>query len=146
MRNLIIITIPSHPRYLSIVRAVSGKIAELSGIPDSEVEDVKLAIDEACSNVIKHAYKGDVNQMIILRFKTSSKNFEVTIDDNGIKANPDSLKGRDLEDIRPGGLGIHFIKKVFNIFELDEKKKKGNRLRLLKYINPNNADIAQKFT
>lgn len=134
MRNLIIITIPSHPRYLSIVRAVSGKIAELSGIPDSEVEDVKLAIDEACSNVIKHAYKGDVNQMIILRFKTSSKNFEVTIDDNGIKANPDSLKGRDLTDIRPGGLGIHFIKRVFNIFELDEKKKKGNRLRLIKYL------------
>ncbi|MGQ9570761.1 MAG: ATP-binding protein [Thermodesulfovibrionales bacterium] len=90
--------------------------------------------------MIKHAYKGDVNQKIILRFKTSSKGFEVIIDDNGLKVHPESLVGRDLEDIRPGGLGIHFIKKVFNVFALDEKKKKGNRLRLVRYIKGKDGD------
>ena len=145
MRDSAIIIIPSHPKYLSIVREVTVKMAELSGMAESAIEDVKLAVDEACSNVIKHAYKGVLNQKIILRFKTSSKGFEVIIDDNGIKVLPESLVGRDLEDIRPGGLGIHFIKKVFDIFAFDEKKKKGNRLRLLKYINPKDADIAQKF-
>jgi len=145
LRDSAIIIIPSHPKYLSIVRAVTGKMAELSGMAESAIEDVKLAVDEACSNVIKHAYKGALNQKIILRFKTSSKGFEVIIDDNGIKVLPESLVGRDLEDIRPGGLGIHFIKKVFDIFAFDEKKKKGNRLRLLRYINQDNADIAQKI-
>jgi serine/threonine-protein kinase RsbW len=115
-------------------------MAELSGMAESAIEDVKLAVDEACSNVIKHAYKEVANQKIILRFKTSSKGFEVIIDDNGIKVLPESLVGRDLEDIRPGGLGIHFIKKVFDIFAFDEKKKKGNRLRLLKYMKGKNGD------
>jgi serine/threonine-protein kinase RsbW len=133
LRDSAIIIIPSHPKYLSIVRAVTGKMAELSGMAESAIEDVKLAVDEACSNVIKHAYKEVANQKIILRFKTSSKGFEVIIDDNGIKVLPESLVGRDLEDIRPGGLGIHFIKKVFDVFAFDDKKKKGNRLRLLRY-------------
>jgi serine/threonine-protein kinase RsbW len=44
------------------------------------------------------------------------------------------MKGRNLEDVRPGGLGIHLINRVFDIFEFDEKKKKGNRLKLVKYI------------
>lgn len=140
MRDSAIITIPSHPKYLSIVRVVTGKMAELSGMAESAVEDVKLAVDEACSNVIKHAYKGNVNQKIVLRFKTSPKGFEVIIEDNGLKAHPESLVGRDLEDIKPGGLGIHFIKKVFDIFVLDEKKKKGNRLRLLKYMKGKDGD------
>jgi serine/threonine-protein kinase RsbW len=134
VKNFTTITIPSHPKYLSIVRAVSGKIAEFSGMTANEIEDVKLAVDEACSNVIKHAYKGDFNQKIILRFKISSRGFEVTIDDNGIKVNPKAVIGRDFSDIRPGGLGIHFIKKVFDIFVFDEKKKKGNRLRLIKHL------------
>ncbi len=140
MRDSAIITIPSHPKYLSIVRAVTGKMAELSGMAESAIEDVKLAVDEACSNVIKHAYKGNVNQKIILRFKTSPKGFEVIIEDNGLKVHPESLVGRDLEDIKPGGLGIHFIKKVFDIFALDEKKKKGNRLRLLRYMKGKDGD------
>ena len=140
MRDSAIITIPSHPKYLSIVRVVTGKMAELYGMAESVIEDVKLAVDEACSNVIKHAYKGNVNQKIVLRFKTSPKGFEVIIEDNGLKAHPESLVGRDLEDIKPGGLGIHFIKKVFDIFAFDEKKKKGNRLRLLRYIKGKDGD------
>jgi len=48
--------------------------------------------------------------------------------------NPEAVIGRDFSDIRPGGLGIHFIKKVFDIFVFDEKKKKGNRLRLIKHL------------
>jgi serine/threonine-protein kinase RsbW len=140
LRDSAIIIIPSHPKYLSIVRAVTGKMAELSGMAESAIEDVKLAVDEACSNVIKHAYKEVANQKIILRFKTSSKGFEVIIDDNGFKVLPESLVGRDLKDIRPGGLGIHFIKKVFDVFAFDEKKEKGNRLRLLRYMKGKNGD------
>ena len=49
----------------------------------------------------------------------------------------DALQGRDLNDIRPGGLGIHFIKKVFEGFRFDDQKKKGNRLILTKYLHGN---------
>ena len=56
------------------------------------------------------------------------------IEDSGLKADVASIKGRDLDDIRPGGLGVHLIKRACDVVEFDEKKKKGNRLRLVKYL------------
>ena len=99
---------------------------------DSVIEDVKLAVDEACANVIKHAYKGDTRQKIVVKFKLRKKGFEVIIEDSGIKAQPELIAGRNLEEVRPGGLGIHLIKRAFDIFQFDERKKKGNRLRLVR--------------
>jgi serine/threonine-protein kinase RsbW len=134
MKDTLIITIPSHPKYLSVVRTVTVKIGQLYEINETVLEDIKLAIDEACTNIIKHAYQGDTSKKIILKYKISQKNFKVIIEDNGIKSNINLMKGRNLEDIRPGGLGIHLIKRVFDIFEFDEKKRKGNRLKLIKHI------------
>lgn len=134
MKNSVNITIPSHPKYLSLVRAATAKIGELYGMDNALIEDVKLAIDEACSNVIKHAYNGDTGKRIRIKFRNTRKDFEVVIEDNGARAQPDSIKGRNLEDIRPGGLGVHFIKRTFDIFEFDSRKQKGNRLRLIKHM------------
>lgn len=134
MKDSIIIAIPSHPKYLSVVRAVTGKMGELCDIDESGIEDMKLAVDEACTNVIKHAYKGDVSRKIVLKYKITRKAFKVSIEDNGIKARIDLLKGRNLNEIRPGGLGIHLIRRVFDVLAFDERKKNGNRLVLIKYL------------
>jgi serine/threonine-protein kinase RsbW len=132
MKDSVTITIPSHPKYLSIVRSVTGKIAQIYEITEPLTEDMKLAVDEACANVIKHAYRGDRTKKIVLKYKITKKSFNVIIEDSGIKAQTDLIKGRSLDDIRPGGLGIHFIKRVFDVFQFDETKKKGNRLILIK--------------
>lgn len=134
MNEKVTITIPSHPRYLSVVRAVTARIGAVCGINDSVTDGIKLAVDEACSNVIKHAYRGDIGKKIVVKYKVTKKSFEVTIEDNGIKSDVESMKGRDLDDLKPGGLGIHFIRKIFDVFELDSRKKDGNRLRLIKYL------------
>ena len=134
MKDAIIITIPSHPKYLSVVRAATGKMGQLCEIDETTIEDIKLAVDEACTNVIKHAYKGDTSKKINIEYVISKKGIKVIIEDNGIKAQKDLIRGRSLDDIRPGGLGIHFIKRVFDIFEFDEKKKNGNRLILIKHV------------
>jgi anti-sigma regulatory factor (Ser/Thr protein kinase) len=128
------ITIPSHPKFLSIVRSITSKIGEIYGINETIVNDLKLAVDEACTNIIRHAYKGDTTKKIILKYKLSPIQITVILEDNGIKADINKLKGRNLDDIKPGGLGIHFIKRVFDVFMLDEKKKKGNRLILIKHL------------
>ena len=134
MKDSVTLTIPSHPKYLSAVRSLTGKICGTCGMADAETEDVKLAVDEACSNVIKHAYKGDTTNKIVVKFRESKKGFEVIIEDSGLKADPGCVKGRDLDDVRPGGLGIHLIKRAFDVFEFDENKKKGNRLRLIRHL------------
>ncbi len=133
MKDAVVITVPSHPKYLSMVRAATVNMGKLYGIEDPVIEDVKLAVDEACSNVIKHAYRGDTSKKIVIKYKNMQNGLAVIIEDSGIKANLKSIKGRDLDDVRPGGLGIHFIKRVFDVFKFDEKKKEGNRLILIKY-------------
>ncbi len=134
MKDLVKIIVPSHPKYLSIVRNVTSKIGEIYEIEESIVNDLRLAIDEACTNIIRHAYKGDTTKKIMLKYVMKPEKFTVILEDNGIKADINKLKGRNLDDIRPGGLGIHFIKRVFDIFMFDESKKKGNRLILVKYF------------
>ena len=134
MKDSITVSIPSHPKYLSVIRAITDRIGQIHEMDEKLIGDIRLAIDEACSNVIKHAYKGDVSRKIIIKYTIMPDKFHVVIEDNGLTARRKALKGRDLDDIRPGGLGIHFIKRVFDVFELDEKKKKGNRLILVKYL------------
>ena len=134
MRDSAIITVQSHPRYLAVIRAVTGKMGEICEINENTIEDIKLAVDEACTNVIKHAYRGDVSRKIVIKYKITRKAFRVAIEDNGIRAHEDVLKGRNLNTIRPGGLGIHLIKRVFDVLAFDEKKKTGNRLILVKYL------------
>ncbi len=140
MKDVAVIKVHSDPRYLSVIRAVTAKVGELSGLPDRAIEDVKLAVDEACSNVIKHAYGGDPTRNILIRFRTTEEGFEVLIDDEGMKANPESVKGRSLDDVRPGGLGIHLIKRAFDFFGFDPRKKTGNRLRMVKYWKQEDED------
>ena len=133
MKDSAVIKIPSHPKYLSVVRCVTAGMCDLQGMDASDAENVKLAVDEACTNVIKHAYEGDTNQSIVVKLKTAKNKLEVIIEDSG-KKHPPFVEGRDLDDIRPGGLGIHLIKRAFDTFKFDDTKKKGNRIRLIKKI------------
>lgn len=139
MKDSAVIMIPSDPRYLSLIRAATATMGKIYGMSDSELEDIKLAVDEACANVIKHAYNGDVSRKILVKFKIA-RGFEVIIEDDGIKARPDLIAGRSLDDVRPGGLGVHLIKRAFDVFLFDEKKRKGNRLRLVRHKGTGNED------
>jgi serine/threonine-protein kinase RsbW len=134
MKDSLVITIPSHPKFLSVTRAVTGRIGQLYEFAEETIEEIKLAVDEACANVIKHAYKGDTSKKIILKYLVTRDAFTVIIEDSGITARTGLIKGRSLDDVRPGGLGVHFIKKVFDTFEFDKKKGKGNRLTLIRHM------------
>lgn len=140
MKDSVIITIPSHPKYLCVVRAAAARIAEGSGFSDAATDEIILGLDEACSNVIKYAYRGENTKRIVVKFKITKKQFKVTVDDTGIKADLKVLRGRNLDDLKPGGLGMHLIKRAFDMFSLDEKKKKGNRLTLIRHIKEKNGD------
>ncbi len=133
------ITVPSDPKYLSVIRSVTAAMAEIYGMADRVKEDVKLAVDEACSNVIKYAYRGDAGRKIVVKFFIK-KAFEVVIEDSGLKARPEFIEGRSLDDVRPGGLGVHFIRRTFDVFSFDQRKKRGNRLRLIRHRREKDED------
>ncbi|MBF0558156.1 MAG: ATP-binding protein [Nitrospirae bacterium] len=133
MKSCVVLTIPSDPQYLKVIRAVAGQVSIVAGMSVSEVDEVRSAVDEACSNVMKYAYRGNTERKIVVQFRIIKDKFEVIIEDDGIKASPEAIKGRDLDDIRPGGLGIHLIKRAFDSMSFDKRKKRGNRLKLIKH-------------
>jgi len=143
MKESLSLSIPSSTKYLALVRSVTAVMAGMFGMTDRSGEEVKLAVDEACANVIKHAYQGDSNRKIIVKY-IIAQSFTVVIEDNGIKARPETMAGRDLDDLRPGGLGLHFIRRAFDVFTLDPEKKKGNRLRLIRYRRTDDEDCDRR--
>lgn len=134
------VTVPSHPKYLCVVRDVTARMARIGGMTEETSGQVKLAVDEACANVIKHTYRGDTTKRIVVKFRMAPEAFEVIIEDTGPRVDPEAVKGRDLDDIKPGGLGIHFIKRVFDVVAFDQTKTKGNRLRLIKNMEKTDED------
>jgi len=134
------VTVPSHPKYLCVVREVTARIGQINELDEALVEQIKLAVDEACSNVIKYAYRGNTDKRIVVRYKVDRERFEVVIEDSGVRSDPRVIKGRELGEVRPGGLGVHFIRRCFDVFEFDGAKKNGNRLRLVRYLKERNED------
>ncbi|MBE7559640.1 ATP-binding protein [bacterium] len=124
--------IPSDPAYLKVVRGVCLCLAEAAGFPEDKGRLVALGLEEACTNVMRHAYENRPDHPIRLQFRQDAGQFVIELTDWGRKARPEELKSRDLNEIRPGGLGLHFISEVFDRFEYDASDETCNRLRLVK--------------
>lgn len=93
--------------------------AKASGLPDSAVFHIELACDEACTNVIEHAYQGENKGEIVVSWETTPQQFVVEVCDNGrpfepttVPAPPDKPDG--VEELKIGGLGLHFMKKLMD--------------------------------
>ncbi|HIJ59036.1 MAG TPA: ATP-binding protein [Nitrospirae bacterium] len=127
------IEVPSHPMYLSMIRIFLEKLLKLIDIQTLIIEDIKSAVDEACSNVIKYAYKYSYDKTIKVYFSYSPKEIVVIIEDYGEKPQDLSFQGRDLLDLKPGGLGMHFIKKAFDEIVF-KSSKKTNKLKMVRYL------------
>lgn len=80
-----------------------------------ETEDLVLAVCEACQNVIEHAYgQVDAEQTIHLRLLIGSEELTVELRDFAGPVDPSAIYPRPLDEIRPGGLGTHFIETIFD--------------------------------
>ena len=100
------------------------------------VEDVVLAIDEACQNIIRHAYGGESDQEIVLSIIRHDSHVEIQLRDFAPPVSPDCLKPRDLDDIRPGGLGAHLIQEIMDDVSIEPSPDgRGNVMRMRKFVN-----------
>lgn len=127
------IHIPSDPKYAKIVRCCVDHVGQLCRFPEEICRQLTLAVDEAFTNVIRHAYQQHTDQPVTLRCAILSDRLEIVLHDRGTAADPASLKSRDLADIRPGGLGMHFIHSVMDIVDY-QPSENGNQLTLAKYL------------
>jgi serine/threonine-protein kinase RsbW len=110
--------IPSETRFLALVREVTKRMAETAGFPEPTTERLALAVDEATTNVIEHAYRGAGDRQIELRMEDRGADFRVELVDTGEMVDPRSVPRVDLEryasERKTGGLGMHLMEKIMD--------------------------------
>jgi len=122
--------IKSDPANLKIVRRNVENFCKEKKI-NIDVFNVKLAIDEALQNIIRYAYDFDKTKDIIINFEQiSEKSLKVELRDFGTRVSTSQIKPRELDDVRPGGLGIHFIKSIVKGMSYEHKEDGGTLLTL----------------
>ncbi len=131
--------IPSQSDNLSIIRDVVSKVARRIGFNTDEASKIELAVDEACTNVIKHAYANNSNQMIEVSIKVDRKKLIIIVADKGKGFNPDEIKLPDLNESikegRKGGLGLCLIKTLMDKVEFEIKPGSKNKVKMIKYFS-----------
>jgi len=88
-----------------------------AGYPDLERGRIVLAADEATTNIMRHTYQGAPDQPIFLSAEIAEKRLHFRLRDRGPAVDTAALKGRALEDIKPGGLGLHLLSTIFDVVE-----------------------------
>ena len=129
----------SNPCYLCGTREMVAQVAKRVGFPDVQCAQWASVVDEAVANVINHGYNRRSDRPIWLRIYPLVDNDEgpgmrVIIEDEARQVDPESIKGRDLDDIRPGGLGLHIIREYMDSVVYQQRERIGMRLTLTKRV------------
>ena len=131
-------TVYSTTEHLLEVRDFVAEAARRFGFSEEETSKIALAVDEACTNIIKHAYQFKPDQTITVSIFRERTKFEISIVDHGKKFDPESIKPLDLKDhlshYRRGGLGGYLMKTLMDKVEYKTLSGKKNEVRLTKFL------------
>ncbi len=132
------ITVASSTKNLHKIRNFVEQTALNSGIERSKADEIVLAVDEACTNIIKYTYKYEENHKITIRIKNKGNKFIVEISYRGKGFDPNEVKVPDMREYfkkyKVGGLGIPLMRKFLNNIEYNYIKPNLNKLILVKEI------------
>ena len=131
--------VQSRTENLSKIRDFVSNKASETGMSNDEVENIMLAVDEACTNIIKHAYKSFPDGEIIIKVEHNSDKLLITIVDYGNSFDPLVVPDPDLpkyyKDGRVGGLGMYLMKSLMDDIKYKTVPGKYNQVLLSKRIN-----------
>ena len=132
---MLVLRFLSDPKKLRMVREKVQEITEEIGCSKKLISDLVIAINEACMNIMQHAYKGDKSGEILLEIQKERGDLQVVLTDFADPVDPKKIRPRDLEDVKPGGLGTFFIQEIMDdctYGNLDNSA--GNYLKMRKKI------------
>jgi len=131
---MIQIRIASDPKFLVVVRDVVARFCELMECSEEDQRRIVLAVDEACSNVIRHTYLGNACHTIDVTCEGNPERIEIVLRDCGPPVDLKKVQPRSLDEVRPGGLGTHFIRSIMDEVEYGYEEGCGNVLRMTKRL------------
>jgi sigma-B regulation protein RsbU (phosphoserine phosphatase) len=123
------------PKRLQEMRAEVTDALDGVGLEDQDRRLVVLAVSEACMNVIQHGYKGDPDGEMVLEILNNGGLLEFRLTDFAETVDPATIEPRPLDELRPGGLGVHFIRCVMDDYRYTVPAAgKGNLLIMRKRV------------
>lgn len=130
----VVLSVPSHPRYLYVIRSALYPLVKDTGFRRKDVRKIILAVDEACTNIIRYAYDGDTTKTITLTVTVEAGTLFIRLRDYGKPVDVSTIAPRKLDEVRPGGLGTHFMGTVFDSVNYDGQSDGGTVLTLAKAL------------
>ena len=127
------IVMPSHPRYLAVVRATVGELGLVYGLSQESCQGIILAIDEALANIIRHAYKNHYDQQIELNCQVEASRLEFRLLDQGEPPDRARICGQPLDEVALSGRGTHLIKAVMDEVAYDRIEGR-NQVKMIKRL------------
>ena len=116
------LTLPARPENIALVRHVLHALAQGIGLPDHVCHDLKLAVTEACTNVVRHAYREDAGRIEVIA-RPEPEALQVIVSDQGAGIGPSP-------DAQGPGLGLGLISALADRLEIDHAPGQGSRLQM----------------
>jgi serine/threonine-protein kinase RsbW len=126
--------IPAKPEYITLCRLALTGLAQLRGIGDETIADLKLALTEAVSNSVRHAY-GDSGGHVEITYELREDRLGIEVVDDGAGFDPDDSPAFVGDELSEGGLGIAIIRTIADELEISSRPgARGSRLRFVKHL------------
>jgi anti-sigma regulatory factor (Ser/Thr protein kinase) len=132
------LTVPGQFEQLAQIAEFVTRAAREAGMTDDDVFHVEMAVDEACSNVIEHAYADCSGDIDLTCTSSAPGSFEIAIHDSGRSFNPDGVAlppldiPADVDDLNEGGLGLYLMRKLMDEVRFEMAAGQGNTLTMTK--------------
>jgi serine/threonine-protein kinase RsbW len=129
------LTIPAKAEYISLCRLALTGLSRVRELSEETLADLKLALTEACSNSVRHAYReGGGHVEVVYELLPDRLVIEVTDDGEGF-ALEERVPAADEDELSEGGLGLAIIRAIADEFELTAREDgRGSRLRFAKLL------------
>ena len=138
IENTFTLDVPSTTENLALIREFVTRVAAQAGLNETEVGQLELAVDEACANVIEHAYGDDKTKQVMVRAIFDEDTLRIHVIDTGKGFDPTQVPEQELKDLiakrRTGGLGMRLIKTLMDEVHYDIEPGKRTELRMVKKL------------
>ncbi len=131
--------VPSSTENLSMIRDFVKSIGTQSGMEDMDVARLELAVDEACANVMEHAYDADSTKEVSIRAIVDDESVQIEVVDSGKGFDPAAVEQLKVEELvsarRTGGLGMRLMKSFMDEVHYEMQPGVKNELKMVKRLN-----------
>ena len=133
MSDILRFSVPGKPEYVSMIRLSVSSAANTAGFNIEEIDDIKIAVSEACTNVVCHGQlnENDVYEVIC---NIGENEFFISVEDKAGGYDVDEYKKPSIDELKPGGMGLYIIQALMDKVDIVSQVGQGTKIEMIKYL------------